>query len=607
MSSDAAFVFVLIGIAGAMMASNRVRFDLVAMIVVTGLILSGILTTDQALSGFGSPVVIMVAALLIIGEMLDRTGVAHAIGDQILKYGGSSETRLTVFLMVGAALLGCVMSSTAIVAIFIPIILRVASDTGLSQSRLLLPMSYAALISGMLTLIATPPNLVVSDTLNDAGYEPLGFFSFFPIGFVILIAAILYTTGFARRLLPGTPEEKRSDGDSAKQSPRTTMSLLETYDLLDSFYVFEVTDAPRQDIATTFKEIDARILARNRPSLRRQSAITFVSEMELYPKDRLLVTGVPHDIEQLARAPGFRLIHQLTEYSHEWNDATGIADVLVHPDSRIVGKTVRDVEFRDRYGVEVIGVVRGDTRLDDAFDTDLKASDRLMIAGAWEKIDDLTRLNRDFVLLNLPKERAGTPAAPEKYLTALIILAGMVLLSISGVVPVVVAVIISAICAILFGTISPERAYNAIHWSSIVLVAGMLPLADALQTTGGADIVVDTLFDVVGESSPYAMMSVLFFITAALGLVLSNTASAVLVAPIAILAAESLGVSPYPMAICVLVAASAAFSTPVSTPVVTLVVAPGGYRFADFLRIGIPLTVIVGAITVTITPFFFPL
>ncbi|MEM6578285.1 MAG: SLC13 family permease [Pseudomonadota bacterium] len=605
--SDATFVFVLIGAAGAMMASNRVRFDLVAMIVVTALILSGILSADQALSGFGSPVVIMVAALLIIGEMLDRTGVAHAIGDQILKYGGSSEMRLTVFLMLGAAFLGCVMSSTAIVAIFIPIILRVASDTGLSQSRLLLPMSYAALISGMLTLIATPPNLVVSDTLKEAGYDPLGFFSFFPIGLVILIAAILYITGFARWLLPGAPDEDDGEGSSSAQSQRTALSLLETYDLLDAFYVFEITEEPKQELATIFKELDARILARNRPSLSRQSADTFVPEMELYPDDRLLVTGSPSDIKALAQVPAFRLVRQIAEHSREWYDATGIADMLVHPDAKVIGKTIREVEFRDRYGVEVIGVVRGDARLDDPFDKDLRAGDRLMVAGAWDMIDDLTRLNHDFVLLNLPQERAAAPAAGHKFLTALCVLAGMVLLSISGIVPVVVAVIIAATCAILFGTISPERAYGAIHWSSIVLVAGMLPLADALQRTGGADIVVDALFDMVGDSSPYVMMAVLFLITAGLGLVLSNTASAVLVAPIAIVAAETLGVSPYPLAICVLMAASAAFSTPVSTPVVTLVVAPGGYRFADFLRIGIPLTLIVGAITVALTPVFFPL
>ena len=190
MTSDAAFVFVLIGVAAVLMASNRVRYDLVALIVVLALVLGNVLTVGQALSGFGSSVVILVACLLVVGEMLQRTGVARSVGDLILKRGGSNETRLMILLMVSAGFLGSVMSSTAVVAIFIPIVLRIAAETGLDKSRLLLPMSYAALISGMLTLIATTPNLVVSDELVAQGYQALGFFSFFPLGVIILAATI---------------------------------------------------------------------------------------------------------------------------------------------------------------------------------------------------------------------------------------------------------------------------------------------------------------------------------------------------------------------------------------------------------------------------------
>ncbi len=605
MTSDVTFVFVLIAVAGVMMASNRVRFDLVALIVVVALILSGILSTDTALSGFGSPVVIMVVALLVIGEMLDRTGVAHAIGDLILKYGGSSENRLVVYLMVGAAFLGSVMSSTAIVAIFIPIILRVAADTGLSQSRLLLPMSYAALISGMLTLIATPPNLVVSDSLSEAGYEPLGFFSFFPIGVVILIATILYTLFFARRLLPAS--EAQGSAASRAQPGKSVVGILDAYGMLERFHVFEVAQPPSQPFGQLFSGLDARIMARRRPSKRQRVADAFVPEMTLYPGDRLLVVGEDDEVAKMAELAEFTPVGPVRNDTPEWKDATGLADVLVHPDAKIVGHSVRERAFRDTYGTEVLGVVRGDDVLKRPFDAKLRSGDRLLLAGPWDSIDGLMGLNHEFVLLNMPQERTAAPPAPHKFATALLILAGMVGLSISGVVPVVVAVLLAAMAAVVFRTLSPERAYGAIHWSSIVLVAGMLPLATALQKTGGADIVVEALFDVVGDASPQAMMAMLFLITSGLGLVLSNTASAVLVAPIAIVAAETLGVSPYPLAICVLIAASAAFSTPVSTPVVTLVVAPGGYKFADFLKIGLPLTAVVGVITVLLAPVFFPL
>ncbi|MEM8580315.1 MAG: SLC13 family permease [Pseudomonadota bacterium] len=609
MTEDAAFVFALIGIAGAMMASNRVRYDLVAIIVVVALIVSGILNSDQALAGFGSPVVIMVAALLIVGEMLDRTGIAHSIGNQILRYGGNSETRLLVYLMVGAALLGCVMSSTAIVAIFIPIILRIAANTGLSQSRLLLPMSYAALISGMLTLIATPPNLVVSDSLSENGYEPLGFFSFFPIGLVALVVAIVYMLVFGLRLLSGGATEEQANGNTAQTGDRNlpAVKLLEPFGLIEKFHLLEVAQRTQTSLETVFKDINARILARRRPSRPRTRADAFVPEMELVPGDQLLVVGDADEMEKLAELAAFRVVGQVRERTSDWDGSIGIADILIHPEARIIGETVRDFGFRSRYGVEVLSVLRGEHPLEEPFDTALRAGDRLMVAGPLKEIDSLSARNHDFVLLNIPKERADAPLEPGKYLTSLAILAGMVLLSISGLVPVVVAVLVAATAATLFGTISAERAYRAIHWSSIVLVAGMLPLADALQSTGGADVVVDAMLSIVGDSGPSVMMATLFLVTAALGLVLSNTASAVLVAPIAITAAETLGYSPYPFAICVLISASAAFSTPVSTPVVTLVVAPGGYRFADFLKIGLPLTFLIGVVTVLITPLIFPL
>lgn len=203
MSGEITFVFVLIGVAAVLMASNRVRFDIVALLVLLSLMLSGILSVDEALSGFGSSVVILVAGLLIVGEMLARTGVARAVGDWILKKGGTNETRLLILVMVGAGVLGSVMSSTAVVAIFIPIVLRIAAETNLSASRMLIPMSYAALISGMLTLIATTPNLVVHEELIDAGYEGFGFFSFSLVGIAVLIVAVAYILFIGRRLLPG--------------------------------------------------------------------------------------------------------------------------------------------------------------------------------------------------------------------------------------------------------------------------------------------------------------------------------------------------------------------------------------------------------------------
>ncbi len=224
MSGETAFVFALIAVAAALMASNRVRFDIVALLIVLALMLSGVLSVGEALSGFGNPVVILVAGLLVVGEMLDRTGVAAAMGDWILKLGGSNETRLLIVIMIAAALLGAVMSSTAVVAIFIPIALRVAAETNLNASKLLLPMSYAALISGMLTLIATTPNLVVHEELQNAGYDGLGFFSFAPVGIAVLVVAVAYMLLIGRRLLPAPLDESAGD-----KSGRSILELWESF------------------------------------------------------------------------------------------------------------------------------------------------------------------------------------------------------------------------------------------------------------------------------------------------------------------------------------------------------------------------------------------
>ena len=254
MSFNTIFVFSLVGIAAALMASNRVRFDVVALLVVLALMLSGILTPAEALSGFGSTVVILVAGLLVVGEMLDRTGVANAIGNAILKRGGTSETRLLILIMIGAAVLGAVMSSTAVVAIFIPIVLRIARETNLNASRILLPMSYAALISGMLTVIATTPNLVVSEELKVAGYDGFGFFSFTLVGIAVLAVAILYILVFGRHLLPKEPElEGGGDG-----KVRSILDLWNEYSATRELRQLQVS-ADSAAIGKTVAEVNSRM------------------------------------------------------------------------------------------------------------------------------------------------------------------------------------------------------------------------------------------------------------------------------------------------------------------------------------------------------------
>ncbi len=607
MTAETTFVFVVLGVAAAAMASNRVRFDLVAVLVVLSLMLSGVLTVGEALSGFGSPVVILVAGLLVIGEMLDRTGVARGIGDWIIHHGGASETRLLVMIMAGAAGLGAVMSSTAIVAIFIPIILRIAAETGLNSARMLMPMSYAALISGMLTLIATPPNLVVTEELQSAGYAGFGFFSFSPVGLAVLAVAIVYVLLVGRRLLAAD-----TGPSTTARRARRIEQIREDYSIgatVDAVTVTAESPVAGKTIASSALEsrYGVRVLGLLRREGRTEKRVPAPSsDKEIRAGDQLLIIGRPEDQAKLQDELGFkRFILSRVERRRWFWEAGGVV-VLIHPESSLIGKSIREAEFRSRFGLHVLGLRRGQEPMEDFEDTKLAASDSLFVVGSWAKIQQLQGMSHEFVVLEMPAEHADVVPQQSKMPVALGILAGMVLLSVFDVVPLVAAVIMAVVAAIVTRCLTMEEAYRAIHWSSIVLVAGMLPLADALNQTGGTDLVVGGLMSAVGDSSPGTLLTVIFFLTAALGLFLSNTAAAVLVAPIAITTAQTVGISPYPLAVAVVIAASAAFVTPVSTPVVTLVVEPGRYRFTDFVKVGVPLLFLTWMATLLVAPLVFP-
>lgn len=606
MTGEMIFVFVLIGVAAALMASNRVRFDIVALLVVLALMLSPVLTVNEALSGFGSSVVILVAFLLIVGEMLDRTGVARAVGDFILKKGGSNEGRLLIVIMVSAAVLGGVMSSTAVVAIFIPIVLRVAAETNLNASRMLIPMSYAALISGMLTLIATPPNLVVHEELQRAGFSGFGFFSFAPVGAGVLVVAVLYVLFLGRRLIT----TKAPDSGAARRQ-RTMSEMLSHYCVNEGIAVLRVeAGSPLNSVTIAKSEIYStyrvRILGIQRKGRRGEERFTAPpSEKELRANDLLVVVGQQTNLEQLAKEKGMSRIEISARDRQHWLWEMGGAIVLIHPESQLVGKTLRESEFRSNHGVHVIGLRRGGEPMEDFQDVKLTASDTLMVSGSWSGLHQLQSRTHDFVMLEMPKEHSEIVPSYRRMPIALAILAGMVLLTLFDVVPLVAAVIMAAMAAVFTRCLTMTDSYRAIHWSSLVLVAGMLPLADALDKVGGTQLIVDHLLSAVGDSGPQVMLTVLFFLTATLGLVLSNTASAVLVAPIAITAANALEVSPYPFAVAVVIAASAAFVTPISTPVVTLVVEPGRYKFMDFVKVGVPLLLLTYLVTLLLAPLVF--
>ena len=609
MSTDLAVILLLLAAAVAMFVINKPRMDAVALIMIAALPLTGVITMKEALAGFSDGNIILIAALFVIGEALVRTGVARQLGDWLNAKAGSSETRLLVLLMLAVAGLGAVMSSTAVVAIFIPVIVRISQNTGVAPSRLMMPMSSAALISGMLTLVATAPNLVVNAELVRQGKEGFQFFSFTPFGLPVLVLGILYML-FARRWLATTT------GAAAARRRPSLRDWIDQYQLADREYRARVTPASplvgRRLEELSLRSAGVNLLAIERgqrfgPELIRPQART-----ELRAGDILLIDVRAPDVEidALRQQYAVELMPLGGDRGYLTNllQELGMVEVIVPAELQLIGQTVLQARVRSEYGLTVIGLRRGrSVHGHGLLEEKLALGDTLLLVGFWKDIERLQRESADLVVLTTPAELAEVLPAAGKAAHALAVLALVVGLMISGVVPNVQAALIGCLLMGLFGCVDMNSAYRSISWKTLVLIVGMLPFSIALQRTGGVDLAAGAMTALVGEASPRLVLATLFLITALLGLFISNTATAVLMAPVALALADDFGASPYPFAMIVALAASAAFMTPVSSPVNTLVVGPGNYAFFDFVRVGVPFTVIVLFVSVLLVPLLLPL
>ena len=608
MNTDLAIVLALLAAAIAMFAINRPRMDAVGLIMLTVLPLTGVITVGETLAGFSDPNIVLLAGLFVIGEALVRTGVAQGIGDWLIRTAGSSPTRLLVLLMAAVAGLGAFMSSTGVVAIFIPVALRIAQSTATAPSQLMMPLSVAALISGMMTLVATAPNLVVNSELVRHGEAGFHFFSFTPFGVPILALGILYML-FARRWLAAT-----SEAGSGAARP-TFDEWIERYKLAAREHRLRVTD--RSPLAgKTVAEVDLRstsgahLVAIERRRRFATDVIAPTKKTELRAGDVLLVDLSAPKLD----ADAFRHRFALEElpltggYFSDRSQEIGMAEVMVAADSELVGETVVEADFRDRFRLSVIGLRRGQAAIERGLlDEPLRIGDTLLVIGPWNAIERLRAETPDLLVLNLPAEIEEVLPVAGKAPQALFCLVLMVALMVTGIVPNVQAALIACLLLGALGCIDLDSAYRSIHWKSLVLIVGMLPFSIALQKTGGVELAADGLTALTAGAGTFGVLAALFTITALLGLFISNTATAVLMAPVALAIANELQASPYPFAMIVALAASAAFMTPISSPVNTLVVAPGNYGFGDFVRIGVPFTLIVLVVSVVLVPWLLPL
>ena len=583
--------------------------DAIALMVIVAFVLSGTLTLNEAFSGFSDPNVILIAALFIIGDGLVRTGVATKMGAWLVSVAGNSETKMLVYLMLTVAGLGAFMSSTGVVAIFIPVVLSVSARMNTSPSRLMMPLSFAGLISGMMTLVATPPNLVVNSELLREGLHGFSFFSVTPIGLVVLILGIVYMLAVRFML-------KTENGESARDGRKrsTFRDLIREYHLTGRARRLAIRPGSpmigqRLDDLKLRERYCANVIGVERWRRFRRVIVNVNGVSEFRARDVLLIDMSASDVD-LRQFCGEQMLEPMVlrgEYFADQALDVGMAEVSLIPDSEMIGKTVREIAFRTRFGLNIVGMKRdGEAKDGSVVDEPLQLGDILLVVGNWRQIALLAKRGRDFVVLNMPVEVDDASPAHSQAPHAIFCLVLMVALMLTDEIPNPIAAIIACLLMGKFRCINAESAYKAIHWPSITLIVGMMPFALALQKTGGVDLVVKGLMDVAGSEGPYLMLGCLFVMCAAIGLFISNTATAVLMAPIALAAAKSMGVSPYPFAMVVAMAASAAFMTPVSSPVNTLVLGPGKYSFSDFVKIGVPFTVLVMVVCVLLIPVLFP-
>ena len=617
------YTLAILSIAIILFISEWLRLDIVAVCVVLALMLGGILSTDEALAGFSNSAVITIAALFVVGGAIMQTGLAQILGQRILAIAGTQYMRLSSVIMATVALMSGFMSNTGTVAVLLPAIVSLARSARISAAKLLMPLAFAASLGGAATLIGTPPNLIVNDVLKEANLRPFGFFEFTPLAFILLIFGVVYMLFWGRRLLPD--DQARQD----IQRVDTPEVLFKQYRLPDNLFrlrvrrnsglveqsLFEsgLRDLYKIDVLEIIRQAQARPLVqlgRQKLVLQSETSETIQpdSETQFRIDDILLVRAQANDVQHAAAF--LNLGVQPAEVEDEQNlisAEVGVAEVVLPPRSSLLAKSLSQIRFGTLYHLTVLGIARPNE--DDLLDlktTPLQFGDTLLVQGAWRDILALKDSPNDFIVIGQPEVMQIAPNR-QKAPLALLVLLTMLLLIITKVVSITAASLLAALAVVFFGCLSIDEAYEAVDWKSIVLIAGMLPMSTALVKVGLVDLASLWLTQSLGNFGPLAIMAGLFLLTAVFTQVLSNTATTVLIAPVALITAQKLGIQPYAFLMAIALAASQSFASPVASPVNTLVMGAGNYRFSDYMKIGIPLILINLVVSILLLPLFFPL
>ena len=616
----------------AMFIWGRVRADIVALTALAALLVLGILTPAEALAGFSSPIVIMMIGLFVVGGSIMQTGLAKLTGNKLMALSRGNETVTFLLVMLVTSFIGAFVSNTGTVALMMPIIMTLAAGSGMQSSRFLMPLAFAGSLGGMLTLIGTPPNLVIDEVLTEAGFKPLAFFSFFPVGIIVIAIGIIVLMPLSKIFL-----SKKQNGKK-KNNRKSLDDLVDEYQLLDNLHRYIVPskrtaaaideNGQMMDIVgKTLKDLSIQkkygvsiIEIRNEKKSRlglvkdvNQNMAKSSSTIAVH--DTLYIMGDEEKIERFAQDYDLR---KMKDVKIDFYDL-GLTEIVVMPTSNFAGLRIGDANLRKRFGINVLGVKRGGSSsdgkvgkeyiTDNLIATRLHVGDMLLVQGEWTNLAHLTADTTNWVVLDQPEKTADKVLLDYKAPVAAAIMLLMIAMMVFDFIPMapVTAVIIAGLLTVFAGCFrNVEAAYKTINWESIVLIAAMMPMSTALEKTGASALVSQGLVDSLGSMGPTALLAGIYFTTSLMTMFISNTATAVLMAPIALVAAQQVGVSPYSFLFAVTLGASMCFASPFSTPPNALVMKAGGYTFMDYVKVGLPLQIIIGVVMTFVLPLLFP-
>lgn len=587
------YVIGILALSLTLFVLEKPRVDVVALLVLIATVLLGLVSPEAAFAGFASPAVVTVWAVFIVSGGITRTGVADMIGNGMVGLVGDRPRRFLAVMMLTAGVMSAFMNNIGAVAILLPAVMSVCRRLNVAPSRMLIPLAVASLLGGNITLIGTPPNLIAADLMRQEGVSPFGFFDFAPTGLAVLVVGIVYMLTVGRRLLPERTSGAELSAGYALRDYLTEAAVTEQSPLIWK-KINRIRFGDEYDVAIVYVRRDEELLQQ-------------ASDRRLRASDVLLLEGPPEQIRRVSENVGLRLepnLHEVT-LDRELQGAGRLVEISLPPNSKFLGKTLRDLSFRSRYGVTILAIRHeGEPLVNHVVDVPLRFGDVLLAQGAADRIDRLRNNPNLLVLDNRPPDRGQRAhRAPHAIVVALVTL----VLIVGGFVDVSTAMVLGGVGMVLVGALSMEEAYQSIDWKSVFLIAGMLPLGDAMKSTGTAQLLADGMINVVGIGNGVAVLLAIFVLGTLLTSVISNAAAAVLLVPIAIDAAQAIDANPQPFVMATVIAASSAFLLPIGHQANIIIYGPGGYRFFDFFRVGVWLNLLLLLVVGLLVPLIWPL